>query len=205
MSGTGGSLWLVPTPGSACADELQSKIKDLSSNPEWGRGVSKPFTPHMTITSAITDYFLSSAEKVEFPGYSYIHLDEVKLAKPELRIKEIVFGDLFYKRIFIRLERTPSLLEVVSTLRSQFVGESQDALDEFMESFDPHISLAYASGFSEDEQLLEQVRASIETWAKSLALSEFQFIVLMDTRNKPKCADQDRVSDWKACPIRLAL
>lgn len=95
MSGLGGSLWLVPDPDSDCAKDLQARIKDLSKDSSWATGVSKPFPPHMTITSGITDYFLSSVSKVHFPGYCFVHLDEVQLAPPELKVKEIVFGDLY--------------------------------------------------------------------------------------------------------------
>lgn len=85
----------MPDPTSKVGDNLRGLIKDLSSNDSWGNGVSVPFEPHMTITSGISDYFLSSVRKVDFPGYSFVHLDEVKLEPPELQIKEVVFGDLF--------------------------------------------------------------------------------------------------------------
>lgn len=91
----GGSLWLVPEPGSHVSNSLQQIIGKLSKEDSWGEGVSNSFSPHMTITSGITDYFLSSARKVEFPGYSFIHLDEIKLEVPEIKVKEIVFGELF--------------------------------------------------------------------------------------------------------------
>lgn len=91
----GGSLWLVPEPGSHASKRLQELISRLSCQDEWGTGVSQPFSPHMTITSSITDYFLSSARKVDFPGYSFVHLEEIKMDIPELKVKEIVFGGLF--------------------------------------------------------------------------------------------------------------
>lgn len=105
----------------------------------------------------------------------------------------------------MRLQRTESLLAIVRTLRSQFVGESQDALDEFVANFDPHISLAYGDGFSDNPESLKTLKETIEKFASSLKLSAFQFIVLMDTRANPSKAPQEVVSDWKASPIRLAM
>lgn len=95
MSGLGGSLWLVPDPSSECAQALVSQIKSLAKENDWGRGVSHSFSPHMTITSGITEYFLSSAPKVDFPGYGFVHLNEISTSPPELKITEVVFGDLF--------------------------------------------------------------------------------------------------------------
>lgn len=95
MSFLGGSLWLVPDPESACYKTLKSKIDELSSNSSWGIDVARPFGPHMTITSGITDYFLSTARKIDFPGYCFVHLDEVRLEVPEIRYKELVFGSNF--------------------------------------------------------------------------------------------------------------
>lgn len=92
----GGSLWLVPEPGSFTSKILQDLIKHLSEvETSWGTNISKPFSPHVTITSGITDYFLSSARKVDFPGYSFVHLDELKLKTPEIKMKEVVLGDSF--------------------------------------------------------------------------------------------------------------
>lgn len=91
----GGSLWLVPDPQSGVADQLHKIIRDLAEDQTWGTDVSKAFSPHMTITSGISDYFLSPAKKVSFPGYSFIHLDEVKIEVPVLKIREVVFGGLF--------------------------------------------------------------------------------------------------------------
>lgn len=92
----GGSLWLVPHPTSHVSDALQDKIAELSERNSWGVGVSKVFKPHMTITSSITDYFLSqSKSKVDFPGYNFVHLHEIKMLAPELKFKEIVMGELF--------------------------------------------------------------------------------------------------------------
>ena len=187
----GGSLWLVPDPESDCFKQLSQQINSLATSNEWGVNVAPQFNPHMTITSSITDHFLSPAKtKVTFPGYSYLHLDELKLPYPEVKAKEIVFGEEYYKRIFIRLERTESLLSLVKLLRSQFVGESEDDLNTFMDSFDPHVSLAYAESFTQTpnhdlDHLL------------NLDFSAFKFIVLMDCRAQ--------VSGWKACPIRVAL
>lgn len=114
--------------------------------------------------------------------------------------------ELHSKRIFIRLERTESLLNLVSTLRAQFVGESQNALDDFMTNFDPHISLAYADAFVADKGVLEDLQSSLNTFAKNLDLSQsFQFIVLMDTRSRSTTNSQEVVREWKACPIRLSL
>lgn len=95
MSGQGGSLWLVPDPTSKCSSDLLTQMSDLAENRSWGTEVSEAFNPHMTITSGITDYFLSSCKKVEFPGYSFISLGEVKISPPELRVKEVVLGEQF--------------------------------------------------------------------------------------------------------------
>ena len=198
----GGSLWLVPDPQSSAYHALKSKIDELSNDHVWGQNVSLPFTPHMTITSSITAQFLSSSKhKIEFPGYGYLHLSEVSIPVPEIKVKEIVLGDVFFKRIFIRLERTESLLQLVRTLRSQFVGESDAHLDDFMENFDPHISLAYAEGFATTN--LEELTLSLTTFAKTLDLTSFQYIVLMDCRSTN--INRNTVSSWKASPIKLAL
>lgn len=91
----GGSLWLVPDPTSEVGNVLRTLITSLSSDDSWGEGVSVPFDPHMTITSGISDYFLSSSGKVDFPGYSFVHLDELQIETPKLQVKEVVFGTLF--------------------------------------------------------------------------------------------------------------
>lgn len=73
-----------------------------------------------------------------------------------------------------------------------------------MESFDPHISLAYAEAFTGKSK--DQWKTELDQFTKSLDLkSAFQFIVLMDTRIKSSSKTVEKVMEWKACPIRLAL
>lgn len=78
-----------------------------------------------------------------------------------------------------------------------------------MESFDPHISLAYASGFSDTDlgsEKLTELKKSLEETVVALKLDDaFQFMVLMDTRTKSTTPKEEAVTAWKACPIRLAL
>lgn len=73
-----------------------------------------------------------------------------------------------------------------------------------MRNFDPHISLAYAQGFSDKHT--DQLKSELEQFATSLDLKEaFQYIVLMDTRSKSSTKIVNNVLEWKACPIRLAM
>lgn len=109
------------------------------------------------------------------------------------------------KRIFIRLERTQSLVALVRTLRSQFVGESEDALEDFMERFDPHISLAYSAGFCDDQKIVDEVKISLERSLREIEFNAFQFMVLMDTRSKSGTKYTEKTTQWRACPIRLAM
>lgn len=84
------------------------------------------------------------------------------------------------------------------------MGENQDDLEAFMQSFDPHISLAYSESFSKSFVEVD-LQKKIETALGSLDLTDaFQFIVLMNT-NATENEITQQVKSWKACPIRMAM
>ncbi|ORY81374.1 cyclic phosphodiesterase-like protein-domain-containing protein [Protomyces lactucae-debilis] len=196
----GGSLWLVPAKESKLEHILKQAIQLLSENgDQWGETVTSSFPPHMTITSSVSPDLMTSPSKEARA--------EERIAPTDLKVAQVVYGSKFFKRIYIRLERTMWLLEFVQCMRKAAVSESDAQLKDFMAAFEPHLSLAYASAFKDESQarrLLQDAR--IEEQLSQLDLAkELCQVVLMDTRSCDGPPSTTIPDSWFACDMPAEL
>lgn len=124
------SLWLVPPEDSDIYNALANAITHIlppilnsSSSVPW-------FEPHLTLTSRIPRHLITVdaqqwLDKMELPAIPTV----------EVKFHELAVGDAFTKKLFIRCERSDSLLQLASSYRvfsSAKVDEAQ---------YDPHVSI----------------------------------------------------------------
>jgi 2',3'-cyclic-nucleotide 3'-phosphodiesterase len=130
----GSSLWLVPPPHSDLYKTLQSLI--LTRLPPLLGPEANPakFTPHVTLTADTV--FPDSAPQA--------WLDGLELPKARLRvvIKELVVGDIFYRKVTMRCEKTKELRALAGSCRKKGTGEQEQMVEEWVEgTYWPHVSL----------------------------------------------------------------
>ena len=163
------SLWLIPPssyqPASAL---LRLTSQTFPSSPNFPN--SPGFQPHITLTSRIP---LSS--QFLFPA-----LDLESINPPEIEFGEIAHGSEYFKFIFLRIKKTPTLLNLAKRAREVLLpnaGPFDDAI------YDPHVSLVYSNEQVTEEKIeyvgWETVRSIGETkgWTGGK-------VVLVDTRSR---------------------
>ncbi|BFZ56669.1 2',3'-cyclic nucleotide 3'-phosphodiesterase [Savitreella phatthalungensis] len=197
----GGSFWLVPDLTSPAAAQLQRCLEELGNDKTWGEDVSDPFSCHATITSSISAKWLTEHTHENTAAAGAVSISSaLGLAQPKILIKEIVIDNLFFKRIYLRLERTESLLALTRAFRQAFVDEHPSETENFLNNFDPHISLAYAKSF--DHAREKELRARVESLLAGVLHSDLSSVMthvkLMDCRSPPgKEHEVDTAKNWR--------
>lgn len=105
---------------------------------------------------------------------------------PVIEFGELAHGDAYFKFIFLRIKKTPSLLALAKHVREKAIPEASK-FDE--NEYDPHISLVY-SGQQATEKRVEYV-----AWKTSMAIGNADGwiggrVTLVDTRS-------ENVAEWK--------
>lgn len=165
----GYSLWLLPPTNSTIAASLISTIRSLGCS----------FAPHVTLVSKIP---------LSIPAHdiqSSLHTYFVNHSLPDVHIKSLETGSEFFKRIFVRCQKTDSLVSLARFAKQSFVDDKED-IDKWVKNFDPHISLIYADEKDcNDQGLIGRIATSTlidQTWTGGK-------IQLVDTSGK--------LADWK--------
>ncbi|CAF1470826.1 unnamed protein product [Adineta steineri] len=165
----GYSLWLLPPTSSKIATSLTSIIKSFGCS----------FAPHVTIVSKIP--LTTPIEDIKSSLNTYF----ANHSLPDVHIKTLETGSEFFKRIFVRCEKTDSLVSLARFSKQTFVNNDDD-INKWTNEYDPHISLIYAEKKDcNDEELINQIDLSTlinKTWQGGK-------IQLVDTSGK--------LSEWK--------
>jgi len=165
----GYSLWLLPTTNSKIGSSLISAIKTLGCS----------FAPHVTLTSKIP--LSVPVEDIKSSLNTYF----AKYSLPDVHIKTLDTGSEFFKRIFLRCQKTDSLVSLARFSKQTFVSNDED-IDNWVNDYDPHISLIYAEEKDcNDQELIGRIDTSKlidKTWQGGK-------IQLVDTSGK--------LSEWK--------
>lgn len=169
------SLWLVPPeeykPGSQLSKLTTSSFPASTNFPN-----SPSFTPHITLTSSI-------------PASSQPILPSLKLEtlpSPDVQFEELAHGDAYFKKIFLRIKKTESLLNLAKHVRDILLPQAKTFNEEV---YDPHISLVYS-----DEEPTEK-RVEYVAWKTTMAIGNSPGwkggkVAVVDTRSQ-------NVNDWK--------
>lgn len=147
----GYSLWLLPSTNSKLGTTLISTIKSLGCS----------FAPHVTLVSKIPLSVPVEQIKSSLDVYFTNH------PLPDVHIHQLDTGSEFFKRIFLRCEKSDSLLSLARFSKETFVGHDEDTAD-WVKKYDPHISLIYAEEKDcHDEELIARIDTSAligKTW-----------------------------------------
>ncbi|CAF3406850.1 unnamed protein product [Rotaria socialis] len=148
----GYSLWLLPPSNSKIASSLISAIKCLGCS----------FAPHITLTSKIS--LSISVENIK----ASLNLYFAKNSLPTIHINTLDTGSQFFKRIFLRCEKTDSLVSLARFSKQAYIGNNEDTDDDWTNDYDPHISLIYAEKQNcNDQELISRIDTSTlidKTW-----------------------------------------
>ena len=124
------SLWLVPPEDSHVYNALNKAITEIVPH-EAGASDSAPrFEPHLTLASRIPRQSITSD-----PQQWLEEIDLPTISEVEVRWHELAVGDAYFKKLFIRCQRSSSLLQLASSCRVFSSAESGEA------QYDPHVSL----------------------------------------------------------------
>ncbi|CAF4637103.1 unnamed protein product [Rotaria sp. Silwood1] len=175
------SLWLLPPTNSKIATSLASAVKCLGCS----------FTPHITLTSKIP--LSTPVENIKSSLDTYF----AKNSLPDVHINTLDTGSEFFKRIFLRCQKTDSLVLLARFSKQTFVGNDKD-IDNWTNDYDPHISLIYAEKEDcNDKELISRLDTSTlidKTWQggkiqlvdTSEKLSEWKTVLEFDIPNSTK-------------------
>lgn len=132
----GSSLWLVPPPDSDLDNAISLLI--TSSLPSTFPSTRPPkFAPHITLTSDITLEDASDSQK---------WLDGLSLSLPSgmrVAIREVEVGEVFFKKVTMRVEKDDALLKLAALCRAAGVQGADDggAKTWARDNYLPHCSL----------------------------------------------------------------
>ena len=137
----GSSLWLVPPEDS----ELYATIYDLTVNriPPIFPNTNPPrFVPHITLTSnALTDPTTSPSDPQEW--LHNISLPDT-INDLKITIQDLEVGEIFFKKITMRCEKTRELCDLAASCRAAGVeGVDDEGARKWVggEAYLPHCSL----------------------------------------------------------------
>lgn len=166
----GYSLWLLPPINSTISKSLITTITNLGCS----------FSPHVTIVSKIP--LSTPIEDIRSSLLTYF----TNHSLPNVHIKTLETGSEFFKRIFVRCDKTDSLVSFARFSKQTFVADDNEDINNWVNEYDPHISLIYAEKKDCNDQELTN-RIDIST----LIDKEWQGgkIQLVDTSGK--------LSEWK--------
>ena len=115
----GYSLWLLPPTNSKIATPLISAIKSLGCS----------FAPHVTLVSKIP--LSVPIEDIQSSLTTYL----TKHSLPDVHIKTVDTGSEFTKRIFLRCQKTDSLVSLARFSKQTFIGNNDD-VDKWVNDYD---------------------------------------------------------------------
>lgn len=166
----GYSLWLAPSINSKISTSLITAIKALGCS----------FAPHVTVVSKIP--LSTPIEDIQSSLLTYFNNHHL----PDVHIKTLNTGPEFFKRIFLRCEKTDSLVLLARFSKETFVGDDDKDINTWVNEYDPHVSLIYAEEKDcNDQELIGRIDISTlvdKTWQGGK-------IQLVDTSEK--------LSEWK--------
>ena len=167
----GYSLWLLPPANSKIGTTLISTIKTLGCS----------FAPHVTLIPKIPLSLPVEDIKSSLDTYFTKH------PLPDVRINSLNTGPEFYKRIFLRCQKTDSLVSLARFSKQTFTTSDDDNdIDNWVKNYDPHVSLIYAEEKDcNDQELIGKIDTSAlidKSWQGGK-------IQLVDTSGK--------LSEWK--------
>ena len=137
----GYSLWLSPPKDSDIEHSLRSTVHSLGCS----------FAPHVTLISKIP--LSTSIEEIRSSLVSYLSTHDL----PNVRTLSLETGSEFFKRIFLRCEKTSSLVALARFAKETFLTGDND-INRWVNEYDPHISLIYAEKEAcDDEQLIPRL------------------------------------------------
>lgn len=145
------AVWLCPPE--QLAEPLDAVISACAArgrrqHPE--HNVAAAFPAHCTIVAGLP------REQVAAGKQLLLEVAGSADAKTAVRVAHIAQGDAYYKRHFVRLQRTPALLAMAEAAR-----QATGTLDTFpLDAYDPHVSLMYADGMCGDVMAEMGPRAS---------------------------------------------
>ena len=165
------SLWLLPPAQSTVDASLRCAIKSLGCS----------FAPHVTLASKIPLSLPIDDIRSSLVTYLAEH------RSPEVHINALDTGAEFYKRIFLRCQKSASLVSLARFSVTTFVDKNIDVA-EWVKQYDPHISLIYAEKDAcNDQELIDRLVPATfidQSWKGGR-------IQLVDTSGS--------LSDWKTC------
>ncbi|KAK9473773.1 2',3'-cyclic-nucleotide 3'-phosphodiesterase [Dipodascopsis tothii] len=156
------SLWLSPPPESSLYRALQDLITDLAGSvPAKDAPV---FYPHITITSNIP----IECDADEVVAFAASHWAADALATVTI----MDFGPAFFKKLFLRIRKTPALTQLARECREKYVyglatAEEGDPADQAavwaQDEFDPHLSLLYTNSWPFSDEQKAEFGAKVQT------------------------------------------
>ncbi|KAK9359871.1 2',3'-cyclic-nucleotide 3'-phosphodiesterase [Lipomyces starkeyi] len=157
------SLWLSPPPSSPIYNALESLIAQLSD--DLFGGAAPNFAPHITLTSdipldadpdAVIEYAASTIEQ-----------------KLKFDVTHVAYGPAYFKKIFLRIAKTPELVRLAGESRRKYVYlAAEDVRADFaavtareweVNEYDPHLSLVYSDEWPIREDKKIDIEARLET------------------------------------------
>lgn len=134
----GWSLWLVPAQGSQVDRNVAKLISTTVPSVLPALGNVPNFAPHLTITSQVPP-----GRVKDKPQEWLDALDLSKINTVHVRFESLESEDKFFKRLIIRCETDPALLELAVQCRAQGVESGDETkARKWIEDYDPHCSLA---------------------------------------------------------------
>ena len=116
---------------------------------------------------------------------SSLHTYFAKHSLPDVHINTLDTGSEFFKRIFLRCQKSDSLISLARFSKQTFVNDDKD-IDTWVNEYDPHISIIYAEEKDcNDQELINRIDISTlinKAWQGGR-------IQLVDTSEK--------LSEWK--------
>jgi len=139
----GSSLWLIPPKDSPLYHAIDHLInKDIPSHFPQTPTPPPHFYPHITLTSDISPPPTASPQQwldtLPLPPTNN-HTDDYIL---RITILELEIGDIFFKKVTLRCEKTPALAELAASCRAAAVGVEHDKAKAWaQDKYAPHLSL----------------------------------------------------------------
>ena len=131
----GSSLWLTPTPNNPLHKTLTTLI--TTSIPAlYPIAIPPRFSPHVTLTAdTITN------EKDPQTWLDNLQLPDTT-ADLEVRVKEAQVGEIFFRKLKLRCEKTDALRELAGACRRAGTAEGEREVEEWVRGvYEPHLSL----------------------------------------------------------------
>ncbi|KAK9238475.1 2',3'-cyclic-nucleotide 3'-phosphodiesterase [Lipomyces kononenkoae] len=160
------SLWLSPPPSSPIYKALESLIGQLSDDLFPPSSKAPKFSPHITLTSDIP---------VDVDPDAVVR-SVSSLASPRLQIDigNVAYGPAYFKKIYLRIAKTPDLIQLagesrrihvyLSTNDNKSADKAEAMAREWQSSeYDPHLSLVYSDEWPITDNKKIDIQARLES------------------------------------------